>query len=82
MTYLLKLHAWPVSRSAAHWRSEAGIFMDDADQRFTPSMRQRTELDELYTRLCVGQETPPTTPTPHGHCPNCAPLRWMSCWPE
>lgn len=50
MTHLLKLHAWPASRSAAHWRSEAGIFMDDANQRFTPSMRQRIELDELYAK--------------------------------
>lgn len=50
MIHLLKLHAWPGSQSAAHWRGEAGIFLDDAAQRFTPSMRQRVELDDLYAR--------------------------------
>jgi len=49
-THLLKLHAWPSSRSAGHWRSEAGSFLDDAEQRFTPSMRQRIELDRLYAK--------------------------------
>lgn len=50
MIHLLKLHAWPGSQSAVHWRGEAGIFLDDAAQRFTPSMRQRVELDDLYAR--------------------------------
>jgi hypothetical protein len=50
MTHLLKLHAWPGSQSAAHWRNEAGVFLDDAEQRFTPSMRQRIGLDNLYLK--------------------------------
>ncbi len=50
MTHLLKLHAWPSSRSAGHWRNEAGTFLDDAEQRFTPSMRQRIELGGLYAK--------------------------------
>ena len=50
MIHLLKLHAWPGSRSAAQWRSEAGAFLDDAEQRFTPSMRQRVELELLYAK--------------------------------
>ena len=50
MTHLLKLHAWPGSRSAGHWRNEAGTFLDDAEQRFTPSMRQRIELGGLYAK--------------------------------
>ena len=50
MSHLLKLHAWPASQSAAHWRSEVGVFLDDAEQRFTPSMRQRVELNELYVK--------------------------------
>ena len=48
MTHLLKLHAWPDSQAAAHWRDAAGTFLDDARRRFTPSMRQRIGLDELY----------------------------------
>jgi hypothetical protein len=50
MVHLLKLQAWPDSPSAAHWRDEAGTFLDDAARRFTPSMRQRVELDELYAK--------------------------------
>ena len=50
MVHLLKLHAWPDSLGAAHWRDKAGTFLDDAARRFTPSMRQRTELDELYAK--------------------------------
>ncbi len=50
MIHLLKLHAWPASQSTGHWRGEAGVFLDDAAQRFTPSMRQRVELDGLYAK--------------------------------
>ena len=50
MVHLLKLHAWPGSLSAGRWREEAGVFLDDAAQRFTPSMRQRIGLDELYAK--------------------------------
>ena len=50
MAHLLKRHVWPASQSAAHWRQEAGMFLDDAEQRFTPSMRQRIELDRLYAK--------------------------------
>jgi hypothetical protein len=50
MTHLLKLHAWPASKAAGHWRDEAGAFLDDAERRFTPSMRQRIDLDALYAK--------------------------------
>lgn len=50
MTHLLKLHAWPDSQAAAHWRDEAIVFLDDARDRFSPSMRQRIDLDDLYDR--------------------------------
>lgn len=50
MTHLLKLHAWPGSQSATHWRGEAGVFLDDAERRFTPSMQQRIGLEVLYAK--------------------------------
>jgi len=50
MTHLLKLNAWPASRSAPHWRDEAGLFLDDAARRLTASMRRRVDLDELYAK--------------------------------
>ena len=51
MTHLLKLHAWPGSQSATHWRGEAGVFLDDAERRFTPSMQQRIGLEVLYAKV-------------------------------
>ena len=50
MVHLLKLHAWPESQSAAHWHDEAGTFLDDAARCFTPSMRQRIDMADLYAR--------------------------------
>jgi hypothetical protein len=50
LVHLLKLHAWPASQAAAHWRDEAGVFLADAEDRFTPSMRQRIGLDEIYAK--------------------------------
>ncbi len=50
LIHLLKLHAWPDSPAAAHWRGEAGVFLADAEDCFTPSMRQRVELDALYAK--------------------------------
>lgn len=48
--HLLELHAWPASQAAAHWSEEAGVFLDDAGRRFTPSMRARIALDDLYAK--------------------------------
>ncbi len=48
MRHLLKLHAWPASTAVDHWQSEAVTFLDDARRRFSPSMRQRIDLADLY----------------------------------
>ena len=50
MAHLLKLHAWPHSLSADHWQEEVGNFLDDAARRFTPSMRQRIDLEDAFRR--------------------------------
>ncbi len=50
MLHSLKLRAWPDSAAAAPWRQETGTLLDDAKDRFTPSMRQRIDLDELYAK--------------------------------
>ena len=50
MLHLLKLHAWPDSPAASHWRDEVGTFLADAEDRFTPSMRHRIDLGELYAK--------------------------------
>ena len=50
VVHLLKLRATPDAQAAGHWREEAGAFLDDAAQRFTPCMRQRIDLEALYAR--------------------------------
>lgn len=50
ITHLLQLRAWPGSRASTCWRDEIEAFLDDAERRFTASMRQRTALDDLYAR--------------------------------
>ena len=48
MVHLLELRAWPGSPAAAHWRGEVVGFLDDARDRFTPSMRQRLDVEAIY----------------------------------
>ena len=45
---LLRLHAWPGSQAATHWRGEVIVFLADAQSRFAPSMRQRIDLPDIY----------------------------------
>ncbi len=48
LAHLLKLHAWPGSTAAAHWRGETASFLAGARRNFTLSMRQRIDLADLY----------------------------------
>ena len=48
LVHLLKLRAWPNSQAAAHWRGEVVGFLAGARRSYTPSMRQRLDLAELY----------------------------------
>lgn len=50
LAHLLKLHALPESQAAKHWRDEIRGFLHDVQRRFTPSMRQRIGLDDLYDK--------------------------------
>jgi uncharacterized protein DUF29 len=50
LAHLLKLHALPESQAAKHWRDEIRAFLHDVQRRFTPSMRQRIGLDDLYDK--------------------------------
>ncbi len=46
--HLLKLHAWPASRSTGHWQAETLNFIVEARDAFSPSMRQRIDLGPVY----------------------------------
>ena len=48
--HLLKLHAWPGGTAAEHWCEEALIFLTDAEDCFTPSMRQHIEPQAIYRK--------------------------------
>ncbi len=48
LVHLLKLHAEPRSQAAAHWQGEVAGFLTDVRDAFSPSMRQRIDLSELY----------------------------------
>jgi Domain of unknown function DUF29 len=48
LVHLLKLHAWPDSQACRHWRGEIVAFRNNANRRFTPSMRQRIDIPALY----------------------------------
>ena len=50
LTHMLKAQALPYSREVPHWEAEARGFRGDAADRFTPSMRQRIQLDRIYRR--------------------------------
>lgn len=54
MMHLAKLQLWPDSQSAAHWRGEVATFLAGARRNFTPSMRQRLAMDELYSDALYG----------------------------
>lgn len=48
LVHLLKLAASPDSQAASHWRGEIIGFLADARRGFSPSMRQRIDLADLY----------------------------------
>ena len=50
LAHLLKGQAWPGSQSVEHWMDEADAFLGDVGRRFSPSMRQRIDLEGLYAR--------------------------------
>jgi hypothetical protein len=50
LLHMLKAEAWPLSREVLHWQAEARGFRIDAADRFTPGMRQRIDLTNIYAK--------------------------------
>ncbi len=46
----LKAEAWPMARDAPHWRSEARRARFVAAEAYSPLMRQRINLADLYAK--------------------------------
>ncbi len=51
MVHLLKAHLFPNDMARGHWLIEADTFLASAGDRFTPSMRQRIDLDTIWRRV-------------------------------
>ena len=50
LVHHLKCEGWPLSREIPHRRAEARGFRKDAAEAYTPSMRQRIDVADLYRR--------------------------------
>jgi len=48
LMHVLKAQAWPDSLSVPAWQSDALLFRAQARRAFSPSMRQRIDVSELY----------------------------------
>ena len=54
LEHFLKAAAWPHALSARKWVNEAFGFLDDAEDGWAPSMAQRIDLAQLYSRALDG----------------------------
>ena len=81
LAHLLKLHASPAGSAAAHWRGETASFLAGARRSFTPSMRRRIDLPDLYAdalyEVRAGTETGELRPLPEAVL-----SRLAICWPS
>lgn len=72
VVHLLKLRLGE-DRPAAHWRIETAGFLADAQARFSPSMRQRIDLEKQYAKALrqvrAGAPTGKLTRTLPASCP-------------
>ena len=64
MMHLLKLHLWPDEQAVAHWRGEVATFLASARRAFTPSMRQRLVMADLYADALYGVRAAMEADTP------------------
>ena len=62
----LKAEAWPRSLSEPSWRAEARLHRRLARKKFTPGMRQKIDIAELYADALAGlpEELDATAPLP------------------
>ena len=54
LVHMLKAEAWPLARDTPSWRADAVNFRSQASLRFSPSMRQRIDLGDLYAKALRG----------------------------
>ena len=66
LLHALKVIAWPQSSAGRKWRNEIGNFLAEARDRFTPSMAQAIDVEEVYraARRQLAGLSMPSTPGP------------------
>jgi hypothetical protein len=69
LVHLLKLRGWPNLEAEQHWRAEIDAFQTGLERRFTPSIRRRIDLANIYTRAArqidlLEYGGKPATPSP------------------
>ena len=74
ITHLLKLHFWPDSSAVPHWTAEADLFLSEAARHYTPSMRQKLDLDRAFRTALRRSQREGVVPRASGistreHCP-------------
>jgi hypothetical protein len=52
LRHMLKAEAWPLARDAPTWRADAVDFRRQARDAFTPSMRRKIDVAQLYRDAC------------------------------
>lgn len=67
--HLLKLHAWPGHPAVPHWRGETASFIAAAQRTFTPSMRSRIVLADLYADALYDLRSRADAPSLPEQCP-------------
>jgi hypothetical protein len=48
LIHLIKAASWPDPPDFAHWRTEVRAFLADLRDDYTPSMRQRIDVDKIW----------------------------------
>jgi len=72
IVHRLKAEAWPACRDMETWRADSIRFRGDAASRFVPSMRQRIDLNRIYSRALRAMPRAVdglTAPPPVPDCP-------------
>jgi hypothetical protein len=48
LRHMLEAEAWPLSLTVPHWQAEARLFRRQARRSYTPGMRQKINIADLY----------------------------------
>ena len=57
LLHKLKSEAWPESPSVATWEADARLFLVQAREAFSPSMRQRLDVQRIYANALSAMPT-------------------------